>query len=255
MSRLLTSLILVPTAGYVMIWGPQWLFLLVAIALAFACFHEYRGLARGFGLNVNAVAGYAMGAGLLLASAEYLPLVLLVGLVAMTVTAFAEDLKQSLPQAGALLLGLAYVFAAWRAGIELRAVHAYWMLFAITINWAGDTIAFFVGRAIGKHKLAPRISPGKSWEGAIASLVASCLYGIAMLHYLLPAVSMPYALLLATAANIAGQMGDLAESALKRGAGVKDSGTFLPGHGGWLDRLDSSLFSMPVIYVLVKLAR
>ena len=255
MNRFLTSLILVPSAAYVMVWGPQWLFLIVASTLAFACFHEYRGLARGFGLNVNVAAGYAIGAGLLLAPSEYTPLLLLIGLLAMTVAAFAEDLKQSLPQAGALLLGLAYVFAAWRAGIELRAMHAYWMLFAITINWAGDTMAFFVGRAIGKHKLAPRISPGKSWEGAIASLTASCLYGIAMLHYLMPTLSMPYALLLAMAANIAGQLGDLAESALKRGAGVKDSGTFIPGHGGWLDRLDSSLFSMPLVYVLVKLAR
>ena len=255
MSRLLTALVLIPIAAYVMVWGPSWLFLLVASGLAFACFHEYRGLVRGFGLNVNVVLGYGLGAGILLAGAAYMPLLLLVGLLAMTVAAFTDDLKQSLTQAGALLLGLSYVFAAWRAGIELRTLSVYWMVFAVTINWAGDTMAYFVGRAIGKHKLAPRISPGKSWEGAIASLVASCIYGIVLLHYLLPAVDLPHALALAVASNVAGQMGDLAESALKRGAGVKDSGTSLPGHGGWLDRLDSSLFSMPVVFVLVTLAR
>ncbi len=255
MNRLLTSLVLIPSAAYVMIWGPQWLFLLVASALAFACFHEYRGLARGFGLNMNVVAGYGIGSALLLCTVQFIPLLLLAGMLVMTLAAFGEDLKKSMPEAGAMLLGLIYVFASWRAGIELRAMNVYWMVFAITINWMGDTAAYFVGKAIGKHKLAPRISPGKSWEGAIASLVASCLYGPALLHYFMPEVEWPYALLLAMAANIAGQVGDLAESALKRGADVKDSGTFLPGHGGWLDRLDSSLFSMPVVFVLVKLSR
>ena len=254
MSRLLTSIVLIPSAAYMMIWGPRWLFIVAAIALACACFHEYRGLAKGFGLNVNIVAGYGLGVALLLAGAEYLPLLVLSGLLALTVATFTADLKDSLTASGALLLGLTYVFAAWRAGIELRALNVYWLVFAVTINWAGDTMAFFVGKAIGKHKLAPRISPAKSWEGATASLVASCLYGTVLLHYLIPSVEMPYAVLLSAAANVAGQLGDLAESALKRGAGVKDSGRFLPGHGGWLDRLDSSLFSMPVVYVLVKLA-
>lgn len=254
MNRLLTSLVLVPSAAYVMIWGPGWLFVLVAAALAFACFHEYRGLATGFGLHTNVVAGYGIGAAMLGCPAAYAPLLLPAGLLIMTIAAFGEDLKKSIPEAGAMLLGLVYVFASWRAGIELRLMNVYWMVFAVTINWAGDTAAYFVGKAIGKHKLAPRISPGKSWEGAIASLVASCLYGTVLLHFVLPAVELPYALLLAAAANIAGQVGDLCESAMKRGAGVKDSGTFLPGHGGWLDRLDSSLFSMPVVFVLVKLA-
>ena len=113
--------------------------------------------------------------------------------------------------------------------------------------------AFYVGRAIGTHKLAPSISPGKSWEGAIASAVAAGFYGIFFLRFLLPEVPLPAAALLAVAGNAAGQIGDLAESALKRGAGVKDSGTTLPGHGGWLDRLDSSLFSMPVVHLLIRL--
>jgi len=254
MKRLLTSLVLIPAAAYVMIWGPAWLFLLVASALAFGCFHEFRNLANGFGLPINSIAGYGLGASMLFVTGPYVNLLPLAGVIVLSLATFSGDLKKSMPQAGALLVGLVYVFGAWRAGIELRTLNVYWMLFAVSLNWAGDTMAYFAGRALGKHKLAPAISPGKSWEGAIASTLASCAYGATLLHYLMPNVDLSYALLLSAVANIAGQVGDLAESAFKRGAGVKDSGTFLPGHGGWLDRLDSSLFSMPVVYALVKLA-
>jgi phosphatidate cytidylyltransferase len=91
------------------------------------------------------------------------------------------------------------------------------------------------------------VSPAKSWEGAIASTAASVLFGIVYLGWALPEVTLAQRILAAFAGNAAGQIGDLAESALKRGAGVKDSGTMLPGHGGWLDRLDSTLFSIPVV--------
>jgi phosphatidate cytidylyltransferase len=98
------------------------------------------------------------------------------------------------------------------------------------------------------------VSPAKSWEGAIASGLAAGVWGIVLLRSAIPEVSLPAAASLAMAGNAAGQFGDLAESALKRGAGVKDSGTTLPGHGGWLDRLDSSLFSMPIVHLLLLAA-
>ncbi len=110
--------------------------------------------------------------------------------------------------------------------------------------------AFSFGRKLGRHKLAPRISPAKSWEGSIASTAVSLLYAFFYFKYLLAPVPLPWVLGIAAAANIAGQAGDLCESAIKRGAGVKDSGTMLPGHGGWLDRIDSNLFAMPVVYYL-----
>ena len=119
--------------------------------------------------------------------------------------------------------------------------------------WIGDTGAYYVGRRFGKRKLAPIISPGKTWEGAIASAVTGTLLGLAYLPWAIPGLGLPAAGLLALAANCAGQVGDLAESALKRGAGVKDSGTLLPGHGGVLDRMDSTMFAVPVLYVLVSL--
>jgi len=119
------------------------------------------------------------------------------------------------------------------------------------VSWIGDTGAYYVGRRYGRHKLAPQVSPKKTWEGAIASAAVSGLAGALALPRLIPGVSITEALLLALAANIAGQVGDLAESAIKRGAGVKDSGTLLPGHGGLLDRVDSSMFALPVLYAIL----
>ncbi|HEY3840842.1 MAG TPA: phosphatidate cytidylyltransferase, partial [Bryobacteraceae bacterium] len=114
--------------------------------------------------------------------------------------------------------------------------------------------AYYVGRRWGRRKLAPRVSPGKTWEGAMASAVVSAIAGVLALPRLIPGVGFGEALVLALAANIAGQVGDLAESAIKRGAGVKDSGTLLPGHGGLLDRVDSSMFALPVLYGILAIA-
>jgi phosphatidate cytidylyltransferase len=126
--------------------------------------------------------------------------------------------------------------------------------------WAGDIFALYIGKSFGRRQLAPRLSPNKTWEGAVASVVGSILCGMALyfagqhlastrdftaLHIGFPAWQMVF---LAIALNIAAQFGDLLESALKRGAGVKDSGTLLPGHGGILDRIDALLLAAPVLW-------
>jgi phosphatidate cytidylyltransferase len=121
------------------------------------------------------------------------------------------------------------------------------LFFALAMNWIGDSAAYYVGRKLGRHRLAPIVSPKKSWEGAIASVLASLLFGLLYLPHLLPELRIWQIVLMAVLGNIAGQIGDLSESAMKRGAGLKDSGTLLPGHGGMLDRVDSSLFSLPVV--------
>jgi phosphatidate cytidylyltransferase len=126
-------------------------------------------------------------------------------------------------------------------------------MYALLLNWAGDSGAYFVGRKFGNHKLASRVSPKKSWEGAVASVATSVLIAGAYLVRAVPGVSVVAAVVLTAVANSAGQLGDLAESAIKRGAGVKDSGAMLPGHGGFLDRVDSTLFAMPVVYAYLKL--
>jgi len=128
----------------------------------------------------------------------------------------------------------------------LRDVGHLLLLFALVITWVGDSAAYFVGRAIGKHLFAPHLSPNKTWEGAVASFVASVVVGLIFARW----IFMPVPLLLGMAAvgNVAGQVGDLLESAYKRSAGIKDSGSLLPGHGGVLDRIDALILAIPVVW-------
>jgi phosphatidate cytidylyltransferase len=149
--------------------------------------------------------------------------------------------------------GAIYIGGAWLCAFNLRAVSPHWLLFAFLLCWAGDTAAFYIGKNFGRHKLAPVISPGKTWEGAVASAVGGVLVGALYAYYLIPSAPLAVVLTIGALGNIAGQFGDLVESAYKRWGGVKDSGSSLPGHGGWLDRIDSSLLSVPVVYALVRL--
>lgn len=121
------------------------------------------------------------------------------------------------------------------------------VLFALGVVWAGDTLAYFTGKSIGRIKMAPALSPGKTWEGAAGNIVGSLIVGYFFARW--QNGSMTAWLVTAALANIAGQAGDLIESAYKRGAGVKDSGAMLPGHGGMLDRIDSLIFAAPVVWL------
>ncbi len=252
MTRILTALVLIPTFCFVVLWAPQWAFLIAVAAVGILCFHEYSGLAALHQIPAAGVFGYAAGLLILLLPGGDSAFLILIAIFGLALALRAPDLAQVLPSAAALLLGVAYVFGSLRCGIDLRAISSYWLFFALSLNWAGDIAALYVGRLLGRHKLAPRISPAKSWEGAAASLLASVVYGALYFPRLLPAVPLAEALGLTAIANVAGQLGDLCESALKRGAGVKDSGTLLPGHGGWLDRVDSTLFALPVVYFIVS---
>jgi phosphatidate cytidylyltransferase len=130
-----------------------------------------------------------------------------------------------------------------RAGKQL-------VLFTLVLVWAGDMLAYFVGKSVGRVKMAPALSPKKTWEGAVANVIASALVAIAFARWMqLDTLTL---IAIATAANIAGQAGDLIESAYKRGAAVKDSGALLPGHGGMLDRIDSLILAAPVVWVLYQ---
>jgi len=251
MKRFLTALVLVPLIVYVVLWGPLYAFLAVLSTIALFCYHEYSGIVAGYGIDKPGPLGYAAGLILLLMRNEPMPLVTLLALITLGMSLGASDLRRSLPRAASVFFGIVYVFGTWRTAIPLREHGPYWLLFALALNWVGDSAAYYVGRKLGRHKLAPRISPGKSWEGAIASVAASIVFAVVYLTRLIPSVEIWQAVLLGGIGNIAGQVGDLAESALKRGAGVKDSGNMLPGHGGWLDRVDGILFALPVICWLV----
>jgi phosphatidate cytidylyltransferase len=162
------------------------------------------------------------------------------------VLAVRTPVDQALATLGALGFGSVYLALPLVAGYRIQALDPWLVLLLVAIVWLGDTAAYYVGRRFGRHKLAPVISPQKSWEGAAASfaaaLAAAAAWGLVRLG------TVPVELLaLAAATAVAAQVGDLVESMLKRGSGVKDSGTVLPGHGGMLDRLDAILFAAPVM--------
>jgi phosphatidate cytidylyltransferase len=228
--------------------------------VALLCFYEYSGIAAVYAPGrvaspIYNPAGY--GAGLLILAlpvdGQALLTVIAVGLIGLSLALRADDLRAGMVRAAFLTMGVVYVFGCWRFAplLAVQNQNRYWLLYALVLNWIGDIGAYYIGRRFGRHKLAPVVSPGKSWEGAAASLAASLIFGFFFLHWAIPGVSPVAAIALTAVANAAGQFGDLCESALKRGAGVKDSSNLLPGHGGWLDRVDSTLFTLPVVYFYV----
>jgi phosphatidate cytidylyltransferase len=181
--------------------------------------------------------------------------VFILGLTALTLWT-QQPLVEALPSAGIsssalLLVAFPLSFSVRLHGLGMGESGPRLLLFALTITWAADTTAYFVGRAIGKHPLAPHISPKKTWEGSIGSMLGSLLFAYAFSFWI--HIPLPHLLIMAAIGNIAGQMGDLLESAYKRSAGVKDSGGLLPGHGGILDRIDALILCIPVIWYYLVL--
>jgi len=128
-----------------------------------------------------------------------------------------------------------------------------WVFLAMFATFGSDTTAFFVGRALGKHHLAPRISPGKTWEGAIAGVLGSIIVSLVLVNLFSLPLNYGWTILLGLLVSVFGQLGDLVESLLKRNMGVKDSGRLIPGHGGFLDRIDSVVFAGIVVYYYVSI--
>ncbi|MBK9166637.1 MAG: phosphatidate cytidylyltransferase [Bryobacterales bacterium] len=261
MKRVLTALVLIPVALGAIFKGGPWVVLSVVAAFATLCFLELASIGRGYGLGLPRSAqwlGVAAGCGFLALPGHEGIYLAAIALAAAAWTLAAADLATGIPRAGMWLLAFLYVFGPWRCAVLLHALSPMWLLFALAINWIGDISAFYFGRAFGRHKLASRVSPGKSWEGAAASAVTGAAFGLLLLPRMSPAplaAAPPWIeiVLLSVAVNALGQVGDLTESALKRGAGMKDSGTLLPGHGGFLDRLDSTLFTVPAVYLYLLL--
>jgi phosphatidate cytidylyltransferase len=256
MKRIITALILIPLVVWVVLAGPQWSLLTIMALVGLIAFHEYDEIAGAHGIAKSGYAGMAAGLILLFAPEPAWVAIVILSVVMMTVELRQTDFSRAMPGAATALLGVIYIFGAWRCALALRAIDPlsgpHWLMIALLVSWAGDTTALYVGRAFGRHKLAPRVSPSKTWEGSIGSVIGGILAAGIYAHYLIPSAPLWLVLVVAAAGNIAGQLGDLCESAFKRGAGVKDSGTTLPGHGGWLDRIDSSLFSIPVVYALLR---
>ena len=174
MKRVLTALVLFPVITYVVLWSPSWAVLAVTALVALLCFYEYSGIAAAYvsepRTSVSGPLGY--GAGLLILvlrnDGHALLTVIAVALIALSLALRGDDLRAGILRAAFLLLGVVYVFGCWRFAPLLAAQDRYWLLYALVLNWIGDIGAYYVGRALGRHKLAPIVSPGKSWEGAAA---------------------------------------------------------------------------------------
>ena len=189
MKRILTALALLPLVVYVVLRGPLWSFYAVLVPIALICFQEYSGIAEAYGFGRLGPVGYV---GIWLLAPYEQNLLLFVTLFALAVLALAmraDDLAKSLPRASLLLMGVVYIFGCWRFATLLRVNYdSNWLMFALALSWVGDIAAYYVGRNFGRHKMAPRISPKKSWEGAAASVAGSMLFGWIFLRAVLPAV-------------------------------------------------------------------
>jgi phosphatidate cytidylyltransferase len=265
MKRVITAAVLIPLVLLLLLRGS---FLLVVVASALVAelaTWEYISIADAHGSrtprNLVLIAIAVLFAATFHNRFLVLPVIGLCSLLLLTVCSFRSPLERVLPDTAFSVFGLIYI------GLTLATIPLVWvqqdgpslLIFLFCVVWTGDVAALYVGRSLGRRKLAPQISPNKTWEGSAASLAGSLLIAAALvalsrtledrsiftLHFAGPLARW---LGLAVVLNLFAQVGDLVESAIKRGAGVKDSGAMLPGHGGILDRIDALLLAAPVLW-------
>ncbi|MDR3744953.1 MAG: phosphatidate cytidylyltransferase [Acidobacteriaceae bacterium] len=271
MKRILTALFLILIVVALIFRGQPWMLTLASALIAELAAYEYLRLANTSGARIP-VWWMIFGTALVFLftlpnfpNEAELPALSAMALLLLAWSGFREPLERVLADAAIGLFGLIYV------AYPLTLIPMIWkradgqplLLFLMVCVWSGDIAALYIGRRWGRHKLT-RLSPNKTWEGTIASLAGSLIAGLAVvlagellsahgntvLHILEPVWE---SALLAIVINAAAQLGDLLESAIKRGAGVKDSGTILPGHGGILDRIDALLLAAPVLWCVLLL--
>ena len=281
-SRLVTAAVALPILIASIVVPPlKLLFVAIAVAAMVVALYEFWFLSKRVGAKPDVVVGYAAAAAvfatfLLDPELRFTPPLLLFVIPALVIAALAAEMLRGAPfdkmilSVGSTVLGVLYVvllggfLVAVRAGFQQTAAPdgVYWfpaqyidrtlsthlLGFFFLILMGSDTGAYYAGRAFGKHKLAPKVSPGKTWEGAAGGMLASLLVAALAHFWFFPELSLSAALPLAAVMNVLGVVGDLSESALKRGANAKDAAQILPGHGGFLDRLDSLLFNAPLLY-------
>lgn len=253
--RVLTVVVAVPTLAWVVAGAPPWLFATLVIVMAAAATHEVSALVARAGYRTLGPlamgAGALVTAGFLFRGGPGLALVL-AAILALTAPLWRRDTLSVEPAATTLL---AVVYVDWMLG------HAIWLhglpggaalvLLLLGTTWMGETAAYLVGSAVGRHRLAPVISPNKTVEGAVAQVIASVGTALALGAWLAPGWSAWASAGGGALVGVVGQVGDLAESVVKRCAKVKDASSLIPGHGGLLDRLDSLLFNVPIFFYYV----
>jgi phosphatidate cytidylyltransferase len=286
--RVATAVVLIPLVLVLVLKAPLYVLAIVAGAVALLAIAEFLKLATHYAVQPLGPATYAFVAlffvFVIVASTNRTPLVVATAVIYglalatalapflfLTIAMRRRDLATGYPAAAASVFAFAYIAIPMALLVEIRqqAAGAIWVIYTLLTVWAGDIFAYFVGKALGRHRMSPEISPKKTWEGAIASILASVLIGTLWFQHA-PGISSALLrvgligrrdgvfgleqpqlwpiIVLSAVVNIAAQLGDLVESLIKRGAGVKDSGSILPGHGGMLDRIDAMLFAVPVVW-------
>lgn len=256
--RVLTAIVAIPIM-VLLTWLGGWPFLVLMVGCALLGQFEFYQMASAGGMTPLRIAGLMLG--LLIAIRSVLPLPLAFGAVAvavMLIAAHLSDRPTNPPQSVAItLLGIAYPTLMLTYMVDIRSGGAaavgqsggFWLTMSVfVLVWVSDTAAYYVGRTLGKRKLAPKISPNKTWEGAIGGSVGSIAAAVIMGLTVLPFLRIEHCVVLGIICGSIGQLGDLAESRIKRLVGVKDSGSVIPGHGGVLDRFDALTVVAPIAY-------
>jgi len=273
--RILTAVVLIPLVVALVWWAPAAVTAAAAALVAILALVEFFELAERVGLrafrkwtmfsaallfyaqySLGLVETHTLSGGVSIVrdaaggvvSIEAVLLVFAFGCVSIGM-ARRQPVADVLPSMAASAAGFVFVafpFSYLLRLNEIERVGRELILFTMCLIWAGDVLAYFVGRSLGRIPMAPALSPKKTWEGALGNMIASLLVGVLFARWMqMDALTL---IMIAALGNIAGQMGDLIESAFKRGAAVKDSGTLVPGHGGVLDRIDSLILAAPVVW-------
>jgi phosphatidate cytidylyltransferase len=257
--RAIVTLVLVPIVLVLLFWAPEWLFIAALLAVSQLAFYEYLHMSAPLADRSRQIwlmalsAVIVLGLGFARSSFATTGAILLAAFLALILQVLLtlRGMEHSLPVVSTATFGLIYIPLSLGLLIPIRYNRGdsglSRILFLLLVTWAADTGAYLVGRSLGRHKLAPEISPGKTVEGSLGGLACSLCVGVIFFcsmernwHWLAGALIL----------NVAGQCGDLFESMLKRGAGIKDSSHLIPGHGGLLDRIDSLLFCCPVLFIM-----
>lgn len=259
--RLLSTLVLLPLFVWMVVEGPVWLFGAVMVLVGALGQWEFTRMFERAGVRTFRVLGLVGGS--LVTASFALPVSERVAFTAVLLALLAVGLLR--PEAGrpawepvaVTLFGVGYVnwllgYTFWLRDLEEGRE---WILLLVSVTWLGETAAYLVGSTLGRHKLAPAISPRKTVEGAIAQLVISVLAALGARATFFPALSLESAAVVGLLLGVVGQAGDLLESAIKRSVGTKDTGRLIPGHGGMLDRVDSLLVTTPVLFYYATYAR
>ncbi len=250
------ALVMVPPIVILIALGPSAALHLMVLVATFFGLREYYNLVLPHSKWIERTVG--IGLGLILSiiisfgdTKEITPLLVIILIIlSILFMATSKDLSSTISNMGGTLFGILFVgfLLAYVSLIRNMTNGRLWVLFLVVTVWAGDISALLIGSFFGRHKLYPKISPKKTFEGLFGSIVGSIIVALAFSLLFIPHLEKGHCILLAIGLGILGQLGDFTESMLKRSAQVKDSGTLIPGHGGMLDRLDSFLFSAPFLH-------